>query len=90
MSSQTLDVFCALLGGFAGNVALTFDARGGVFIGGGIVPRLGERFFSSDFRERFESKGRFRSFLQAIPTALITDTMVALSGAALAIEQGQG
>jgi len=90
VSSQTLDVFCALLGGFAGNVALTFSARGGVFIGGGIVPRLGDRFFSSGFRERFESKGRFRSYLQAIPTALITDTLVALSGAAVAIEQHHG
>lgn len=84
---ETLDVFCALLGGFAGNVALTLGARGGVYIGGGIVPRLGDGFFSSRFRERFEAKGRFRGYLQAIPTALITDTLAALSGAALAIEQ---
>lgn len=84
---QTLDVFCALLGGFAGNVALTLGARGGVYIGGGIVPRLGERFFASRFRERFEAKGRFRAYLEAIPTALITDTLAALSGAALALEQ---
>lgn len=85
VSSQTLDVFCALLGGFAGNVALTFGAQGGVFIGGGIVPRLGERFFKSHFRQRFEAKGRFRSYLQAIPTPLITDTLVALNGAAVAL-----
>jgi glucokinase len=84
---QTLDVFCALLGGFAGNVALTLGARGGVYIGGGIVPRLGELFFASRFRERFEAKGRFRAYLEAIPTALITDTLAALSGAALAVEQ---
>ncbi|MBV8503770.1 MAG: glucokinase [Paucibacter sp.] len=86
---RTLDAFCALLGSFAGNVALTLGARGGVFIGGGIVPRLGERFFTSAFRDRFESKGRFRGYLEAIPTALITDTLAALSGAALAIEQAQ-
>ncbi|MEN9543347.1 MAG: glucokinase [Pseudomonadota bacterium] len=85
--ARTLDVFCALLGGFAGNVALTLGARGGVYIGGGIVPRLGERFFTSRFRERFEAKGRFRSYLEAIPTLLITDTEAALTGAALAIEQ---
>lgn len=85
--AQTLDHFCALLGGFAGNVALTLGARGGVYIGGGIVPRLGELFFTSRFRERFEAKGRFRAYLQAIPTALITDTLAALSGAALALEQ---
>lgn len=85
--SRTLDVFCAMLGGFAGSVALTLGARGGVFIGGGIVPRLGERFFQSQFRERFEAKGRFQPFLSGIPTALITDTLAALSGAALALEQ---
>ena len=84
---RTLDVFCAMLGGFAGSVALTLGARGGVFIGGGIVPRLGERFFQSAFRQRFEAKGRFQPFLSAIPTALITDTLAALSGAALALEQ---
>jgi glucokinase len=85
--SRTVDQFCALLGGFAGNVALTLGARGGVYIGGGIVPRLGERFFRSEFRARFEAKGRFQDYLAAIPTALITDTLAALTGAALAIEQ---
>ena len=85
--SRSLDAFCALLGSFAGNVALTLGARGGVYIGGGIVPRLGERFFASDFRARFETKGRFQPYLQAIPTALIIDTLAALSGAAQALEQ---
>ena len=83
----TVDSFCALLGSFAGNVALVLGARGGVYIGGGIVPRLGERFLASRFRERFEAKGRFQSYLQAVPTWLITDTLAALSGAALALEQ---
>lgn len=85
--SKTIDVFCDMLGGFAGNVALTLGARGGVYIGGGIVPRLGERFFTSNFRHRFTDKGRFQQYLDSIPTALITDTMAALTGAALAIEQ---
>lgn len=84
---QALDSFCALLGSFAGNVALMLGARGGVFIGGGIVPRLGERFGSSRFRERFEAKGRFADYLAAIPTAVITDTLVALRGCAVALEQ---
>ncbi len=87
LCSQTVDTFCALLGSFAGNVALTLGARGGVYIGGGIVPRFGERFYTSQFRERFEAKGRFQSYLQAIPTLLITDTLAALTGAALALEQ---
>ncbi|MCW5609226.1 MAG: glucokinase [Rubrivivax sp.] len=85
--SRTLDAFCALLGSFAGSMALVFGARGGVYVGGGIVPRFADRFFASAFRERFEAKGRFRPYLQAVPTALLTDTLAALSGAALALEQ---
>jgi glucokinase len=85
--TRTVDAFCALLGSFAGNVALILGARGGVYIGGGIVPRLGDTFFASRFRERFEAKGRFQAYLQAIPTALITDTLAALAGATQALEQ---
>ncbi len=85
--SRSIDAFCALLGGFAGSVALVLGARGGIFIGGGIVPRLGERFIASQFRARFEAKGRFEAYLRAVPTALITDTLAALTGAALALEQ---
>jgi glucokinase len=84
---RTLDVFCALLGSFAGNVALVLGARGGLYIGGGIVPRLGERFMASNFRERFEAKGRFQGYLGAIPTYLITDTLVALTGAGVALSR---
>ncbi|MEK8049584.1 glucokinase [Ideonella sp. DXS22W] len=87
LADGTLDLFCALLGSFAGNVALTLGARGGVYIGGGIVPRFADRFFASAFRPRFEAKGRFQGYLAGIPTALITDTLAALSGGALAIEQ---
>ncbi len=87
LCSRSLDAFCSFLGSFAGNVALTLGARGGVYIGGGIVPRLGDRFFASTFRQRFEAKGRFQAYLQAIPTSLICDTLAALGGAALALEQ---
>lgn len=86
LCARSLDTFCALLGSFAGNVALTLGARGGVFIGGGIVPRIEDCFFASAFRERFEAKGRMRPYVEAIPTALITDTLVALTGAAAGIE----
>lgn len=86
LCARSLDTFCALLGSFAGNVSLTLGARGGVFIGGGIVPRIEERFFASAFRERFEAKGRMRPYVEAIPTALITDTLVALTGAGAGIE----
>ena len=84
-----IDRFCAMLGGFCGSVALTYGARGGLFIGGGIVPRLGERFAQSRFRERFEAKGRFSDFLRPIPTPLITDTLVALDGAVQALSQAR-
>jgi glucokinase len=84
---RTIDSFCALLGSFAGNVALTLGARGGVYIGGGIVPRLGPLFMNSRFRERFEAKGRFEAYLRAVPTAVIVDTLAALTGAASGLAQ---
>lgn len=85
--SATLDTFCAMLGGFAGNVALTIGARGGVFVAGGIVPRLGDDFLRSRFRERFEAKGRFDAYLARIATALLTAPHAALRGAAQALVQ---
>ena len=85
---RTLEGFCAMLGGFVGNVALALGARGGVFIGGGLVPRLGELFFESEFRQRFESKGRLSSYVAEMPTVLITDTLAALQGVSSAMAQG--
>jgi len=66
-----LDLFCAMLGTFAGNVALMFGARGGMFIAGGIAPRLTEYIARSEFRARFEHKGRFRQYLASIPSSII-------------------
>lgn len=83
---EALNMFCALLGSVAGNLALTLGARGGVYVGGGIVPRLGEWFHTSPFRERFDAKGRFQSYLQAIPVWVITSRQSpALLGAARAL-----
>ena len=70
--TETVERFLGFLGSFAGNLALTLGAQGGVYIGGGIVPRLGDRIARSCFRERFESKGRFRSYLARVPTWVIT------------------
>ncbi len=86
LARRTLELFCALLGNFCGSVALTYGARGGLFIGGGIVPRLGDLFFASSFREKFEAKGRCRGYLADVPTAVITDTLAALTGARAALE----
>jgi glucokinase len=72
-SRATLDMFCAMLGGFAGNVALTYGARGGVYIAGGIAPRILHYFAGSEFRRRFEQKGRFRAYLEAIPSQVIVN-----------------
>ena len=66
-----IDAFCELLGAFAGDVALTFGARGGVFIGGGIVPRFADHLGRSDFRTHFEAKGRMHAYVQRIRTNLI-------------------
>ncbi|MEB0139398.1 MULTISPECIES: glucokinase [unclassified Undibacterium] len=70
-STQAVAHFCAMLGTVAGNLALTLGAKGGVYIGGGIVARLGHLFVESAFRQRFEEKGRFASYLREIPTFLI-------------------
>lgn len=85
-SLATLKTFCAMLGGFAGNVALTLGARGGVFIAGGIVPRFPAFVAASSFRERFEAKGRFRVWLAAVPTAIVSHPDPALLGLAAALD----
>jgi glucokinase len=77
---RTVDTFCAILGSVAGNVALTLGATGGMYIGGGIVPRLGSLFTGSSFRARFEDKGRLSPYLARIPTYLITEPYPALHG----------
>ena len=86
MAQQAVSLFCGFLGSVAGDLALTLGARGGVYIGGGIVPRLGERFNDSPFRARFEAKGRFAAYLQAIPTWVIDSPVSpALEGASQAL-----
>ncbi|MBW8779946.1 MAG: glucokinase, partial [Burkholderiales bacterium] len=85
---EVIELFFAFLGSVAGNLALTLGARGGVYIGGGIVPRLGDWIDRSTFRERFIAKGRFRAYLDAIPTWLIhAETSPALIGAARALDE---
>lgn len=84
---ETLNIFCAMLGSVAGNLALTLGARGGVYVGGGIVPRLGAWFDASPFRERFDNKGRFTGLLQGMPVWVITSAQSpALLGAARALD----
>jgi len=83
-AAEAVDMFCGILGTIAGNLALTLGARGGVFVGGGIVPRLGDYFSKSPFRPRFENNDRFGQYLAEIPTYVICSTYPALTGAAIA------
>ena len=80
LSEQVVEVFCGMLGCVAGNLAVTLGAQCGVYIGGGIVPRLGARFAASCFRSRFEKKGRFAAYLAQVPTYVITAEYPAFLG----------
>jgi len=79
---QTLERFCAILGAVAGDFALSYGARGGVYVAGGIAPRMLDVLQASAFRSRFEDKGRFRDYVAAIPTRVVTHPYLALLGAA--------
>ena len=75
-------MFCAVLGGVAGDLALLYGARGGVFVAGGIAPRFPEFLAASAFRERFEAKGRFAEWLRPVPAFLVTRLDAAMLGLA--------
>jgi glucokinase len=79
---EVLECFAGMLGGAAANLAVTLGAFGGIFIGGGIVPRVAQWFATSPFRARFEAKGRFSSYLAQIPTYVIMTPNPALYGVA--------
>ncbi|MFZ5655416.1 MAG: glucokinase [Pseudomonadota bacterium] len=84
LAVAVLELFFSLLGGFAGNLALSTGARGGVFLAGGILPRLREPLAASAFRARFVAKGRFAGYLEEIPLALILHPDPGLLGLASA------
>jgi glucokinase len=84
---EALQLFCAGLGTAAGNLALTFGARGGVYLAGGILPQLGAFFAASEFRARFEAKGRLTPYVRPIPTYVIAAANPGLIGAAIAATQ---
>ena len=79
-SRATIDMFCAMLGTVAGNLALTLGARGGIFIGGGILRHMPDYLVRSPFRARFEDKGRLGKYLEPIPAYLILDEDAAFTG----------
>ncbi|WP_332773461.1 glucokinase [Phenylobacterium sp.] len=90
LAEETLDRFCEILGSVAGDLALTCGARGGVYVSGGIAPRMADRLTSGGFRRRFEDKGRLSDYTRDIPTSLIVHPYAALVGAARVLEQLEG
>ena len=85
LCDEATGMFCAMLGTVAGDLALSLGAQGGVYIAGGIVPRLGARFAESGFRARFEAKGRLSAYLAAIPTYVVTHKLPAFLGCVAAL-----
>lgn len=86
---RTVELFCAILGSFAGDVALTVGAWDGVYLGGGLTPTLLAWIRRGEFRQRFESKGRFSGLMQTVPTSAITHAQPGLLGAgAWSVESG--
>lgn len=83
--TATIHRFCAILGASAGDLALALGARGGVFIAGGIAPRIVDLLEHGPFRARFEAKGRLSDYAKAIPTHVVMNPHTALIGAAVAM-----
>ena len=79
---RTLSLYCRMLGRLAGDVALTFMARGGVYIGGGISPRILPFLREGEFRRAFEAKAPHAAVMATMPTWVITRDSPALVGLA--------
>ena len=78
---QTLETWCAMLGSAAGALAVTARADGGVYIGGGIVPRIASFVQGSGFRRRFEERGKMSGYVSGLATLVIKDDAAGLAGA---------
>lgn len=86
---EAIALFSGWLGAFAGDLALAFNARGGMFLGGGLLPRMEGLFDAELFRRRFVDKGRLRGALESIPVDLLTGSVPALTGVAAWMVQGR-
>jgi len=82
LSEQAIDLFVSIYGAEAGNLALKIMATGGIYLGGGIAPKMLPKLAGPLFMEGFLSKGRMQHLLEAIPVRVITNDKVALLGAA--------
>ncbi|WP_108662693.1 glucokinase [Acuticoccus kandeliae] len=82
VAEEALDLFFTYLGRLAGDLSLIFLPKGGVYIAGGIVPRLADRLAASPFRVAFEDKAPHRAIVEEMPTFLITEPKPAIAGMA--------
>lgn len=80
--ARAVQVFLSIMGSVAGDIALAHGATGGIFLGGGVLPRIAALIPASNFRERFVDKGSMRDYLARIPVRLITEPYIALQGVA--------
>ncbi|MFA5631994.1 MAG: glucokinase [Porticoccaceae bacterium] len=87
LAAEALAMFCAIFGSVAGNMALTVGARGGVYIAGGIAPRIIDFLAASQFRARFEDKGRFRAYVRNIPVRVLLADNLGLIGATRCLQR---
>ena len=82
-----MQTFCSFLGSFAGNLALTYGATGGIYLAGGILPRFTDFVINSDFAAKFAHKGPMSPYVENIPVFLVTHPELAFNGAAAWLEQ---
>lgn len=90
VEAQVLNTFCGILGTVAADVTLELAAWGGVYLAGGILPRIVDFFAASPFRERFESHPQFAEHLRPVATAVIVQDSLGLLGAAQYLQQAAG
>lgn len=86
--AEAVRMFSGWLGTAAGDLVLSLGARGGVYIGGGVVPKMIEVFDIEHFIERFLDKGRLRDYVEPVPVSLVLNTQIALVGAAAIVREG--
>lgn len=82
VAEETLELFACIYGQQAGNLALTTLAEGGIFIAGGIAPKLIQQLKAGGFMEAFRAKGRYREWLSSLQVAVVMNPKVGLLGAA--------
>ena len=86
LCKQTLDIFCRMFATVSSNLAVMTNSFGGVYVGGGIIPKMLDYFVKSDFRCRFEEKGRYRPYLAQMPIFVIMQDFPAFLGASYALD----